>query len=129
MTRSGPGWLPLAALVLCAVTACKSDKGGGGADKKGAGDVSLEDRCNQLARVCGDSEKHVEKLATECRESAPEEVAKGCAEKVRATYDCYEKELCGKTDKVWALDDLRVLSDRSGKCTAERAAVRACAGN
>jgi hypothetical protein len=43
-------------------------------------------------------------------------------------YDCFEKELCGKTDKVWALDDLRVLADRKNKCVAERNAVAECPG-
>ena len=49
--------------------------------------------------------------------------------KAVAAYDCYEKQLCGKGDKVWALGDLRVLSERHGKCAAERDASHACAGN
>ena len=87
----------------------------------------LDQRCDKLAKTCGDNDKHVEKLADGCKQAAKEQTAKGCVDKVTALYDCYEKELCGKADKVWAIDDLRVLAERNNKCTAERDAARACA--
>jgi hypothetical protein len=112
------GCLPVAALALCALTACKSS------DPKV---VQLENRCAQLAKACGDEDKHIDKLSNECKQSAPKLVEKGCQDKATALYDCYEKELCGKTDKVWTLDDLRVLADRKNKCEAQRDAIRECA--
>ncbi|HEU5056677.1 MAG TPA: hypothetical protein VFU21_09120 [Kofleriaceae bacterium] len=123
------GWVPVAALALCAWTACKGDK-----DKKDesgttSASADLMTRCDLLAKTCGDSDKHVQKIAAECKEAAKEQVASGCTEKALAAYDCYLRELCGKADKVWALDDLRVLSDRHGKCVAERDATGACVAN
>ena len=38
------------------------------------------------------------------------------------------KEIC-EADKVWAMDDFRVLVDRHKKCAAERTASEACIGN
>ena len=29
-------------------------------------------------------------------------------DKAVAAYDCYEKELCGKEDRVWTIEDLRL---------------------
>jgi hypothetical protein len=86
----------------------------------------LESRCDKLAKACGDTDKHVEKIADGCKQAAKDQST--CTDKVLALYDCYEKELCGKTDKVWALDDLRVLAERKTKCAAEREAARTCAG-
>lgn len=115
------GCLPVAALALCAWTACK-----------GKGDVAktsdLDARCEQLAKACGDKDKHVDKIADGCKLTAPKLLDKGCKDQAIAVYDCYEKELCGKADKVWAVDDLRVLSDRESKCVAERKALTECAG-
>ena len=131
--RSLLGWAPVAALVVCTWAGCGKDKDkekGKSADGTGeASSADLVTRCDELAKACGDQEKHIQTIAAECKEAAKEQVAGGCTEKAVAAYDCYLKELCGKADKVWALDDLRVLSDRHGKCVAERDASRACVGN
>lgn len=118
----------LAALAACAWTGCKDDK-----DKdKGAAtggtqtSADLMTRCDQLGKACGDNDKHVQKIVEQCKLAAKEQVASGCTEKAIAAYDCYLKELCGKSDKVWALGDLGVLSERHGKCAAERDASRRC---
>src|SRR5436190_22372891 len=101
------GCLPVAALVLC--LGCK--------DKAKAPPSSpLDTRCAQLAKACADTDKHVGKLVEECMQAAQTQVDKGCTDKATAAYDCYQKELCGKADKVWALDDFRVLGDREKKC-------------
>lgn len=76
--------------------------------------------------TCGDKDKHVEKLVEECSTNATKQVDKDCADKAAALYDCYQKELCGKVEKVWALDDLRVLADRHKKCIAEHKALTDC---
>ncbi len=112
----------LAALALCASAACK-DKGNAG-KTGGAGD--LDKRCEQLAKACGDNDKHVEKIVEGCKQAAQAQVEKGCTDKAIAAYDCFEKELCGKADKVWAIDDLGVLAERNNKCVAEQKAVREC---
>ena len=109
-------YLPVAALAVCAWTACKGK--GSAAD--------LDKRCEQLGKACGDNDKHVEKIIEECKQAAKEQVEAGCTDKAIAVFACYEKELCGKGDKVWTVDDLRVLSDRHGKCEAERRASREC---
>lgn len=124
------GWVPVAALVVCAWTGCGKDKGD--KSEKGTSGTSSADlvtRCEQLASACGDNDKHTQKILEECKQAATEQVASGCTEKAIAAYDCYEKELCGKADKVWALGDFGVLSQRHGKCAAERAASSACVGN
>ena len=100
----------------------------GAACKDKAKSTGLESRCDQLAKTCADGDKHVSKLAEECKQAAAKQAEKSCGDKAKAAYDCYEKELCGKEDKVWALDDLRVLTDRHKKCVAERDAVRDCVG-
>jgi hypothetical protein len=98
-------------------------------DKGGAKSVTdLDKRCEQLAKGCGDKDKHVDKIVDDCKAAAKKQVDKGCVDKAVAVYDCYEKELCGKEDKVWALEDLRVLADRQNKCTAERTALKDCVG-
>src|SRR5262245_5425560 len=93
------GCLPVAALVVCAVTACK---GKGEAAKTS----NLDKRCDQLGKVCGDKDKHIEKIVEECRQAAKKQVESGCTDKTIEVYDCYERELCGGGEKVWALDDL-----------------------
>jgi len=108
-------------LVVCAVAACK-DKGDAG---KTAGASDVDKRCEQLGKACGDNDKHVDKFVDECKQAAKKQ---DCADKATAVYDCYEKELCGKGDKIWTLEDLRVLADRHGKCVAERNAARECFG-
>ena len=118
------GWVSVAALFVCAWTGCGKDKAEKGKSPTGIADIGT--RCEELARACGDSDKHVQKIVEECKEAAKEQVVSGCTEKAVAAYDCYQKELCGKADKVWALEDLRVLSERHGKCVAERDASGAC---
>jgi hypothetical protein len=110
------GSLALAALLAPAGMGCKG---------KGAG-TDLDKRCQRLAATCGDNDKHVEKILEECKEAAKGQVERGCAEQASALYDCYQKELCGGGEKVWTLDDFRVLADRHGKCVAERQASLAC---
>jgi hypothetical protein len=117
------GCLPAAALAFCALTACK-DKGDAAKTQPGA--TALDERCTQLAKACGDKDKHIEKILEECKEATKTQVAKGCTDKALAVYDCYEKDLCGTIGKVWTLDDLRVLADRHGKCVAERNARLEC---
>jgi hypothetical protein len=87
------------------------------------GPVDLNQRCEQLGKACGDNDKHSEKIVAGCKQA---QVDKACTDKSVAAYDCYEKEVCGKGDKIWAFEDLRVLADRGGKCVAERDAVAAC---
>jgi len=115
------GCLSVVAL-LCTWAACE-DEG------KKMNAAKLGKRCEQLAKACGDSDKHAEKLVAECTQAAKKQVEKSCTDKAIAAYDCFERELCGKSDKVWALDDFRVLSDRHGKCAAERNALRECVGD
>ena len=117
------GCLPVAALAVCALTACN--------DKKGAGaqgpTADLDKRCESLAKACGDKEKHVDKMLDQCKKVAKTQVDNGCATQAIAVYDCYEKELCGTPEKVWTIEDLRVLAERHGKCVAERKASAECA--
>jgi hypothetical protein len=114
--RRSLGGLALAALVVCAWAACKDQ------EPRAA---ELGDRCQQLATACGDQDKHIAKLVEECT-AATSQLERRCTAQVIALHDCYEKQLCGKDDKVWALDDLRVLAERHGQCGAEREALRAC---
>jgi len=110
-------------LAVGALTACK-DKGGEPGTKTAA--VDLDKRCVQLAKICGDKGKHVEKITDECKLAAKKQLANGCTDKVTATYDCYERELCGAGDKVWTIEDLRRLATRHTKCVVEQDASRAC---
>ena len=117
--RQLPGRLTIAALAVCAVMAC---------GKGSKAQSELDKRCEQLGRLCGDAEKHDQKIIEDCKQAAKKQTEKGCVEKAVSAYDCYEKELCGKEDKVWALDDFRVLADRHKKCAAERDALKDCVG-
>jgi hypothetical protein len=101
------------------VAACKGS--GKGAAAKPA---DLGARCEELAKTCGDNEKHIAAIIDSCKQAAQSQQA--CAEKVGALYTCYQSQLCGKTDRVWALDDLGVLAQRKGVCTAELKAVKEC---
>src|ERR1051326_7897907 len=126
-------WLPVLALVACGSTACKGKGKDRGDDRKpaaaaAAGAAGAAQRCDQLAQACGDNDKHVQKIAEECKQDAAQEAGSGCLDKVVAAYDCYQRELCGKGEPVWSLDDLRVLSDRHQKCLAERSAIVGCGG-
>jgi hypothetical protein len=109
-------------VAVLALAACKSK----GTSQGSATD--LDQACEKLAKACGDSDKHVAKIVDECRAAAKPQAEKGCAAKVTAAYECFEKELCGKSDRVWTLDDLGVLADRKSKCVAERNAARDCGG-
>jgi hypothetical protein len=125
------GGLPAAALVVCTWTACsdgKDAKDKGAVAKVPVTAADLDERCTLMAKACGNKEKHVGKIEEACKETAKQQVEKGCTEQAIAVHDCYVKDLCGGEDKVWSLDDLHVLADRHGKCAAERAAVRACVG-
>jgi hypothetical protein len=116
--RQHLGCLAIATLVVCAWAGC--DNG------RAAKSSGLAKRCEQLGRVCGDKDKHDEKIIDECKRAAQQQAERGCTEQVSAVYDCFEKELCGTREAVWALDDLRVLADRHHKCVAERKASREC---
>lgn len=126
------GLILVAALSAFAWTGCddgsKGGGGGGGKDGKPPSSADLMTRCEQLGKACGDNDKRVEKIVAECKQAAANAVTSGCTEKAFAAHECYEKELCGKGEPVWALDDLRVLSERHGKCVAERDATQACVG-
>lgn len=110
----------LAVLAACVWTGCDNS------DKTPLA-AYLVAHCQQLAKACGDADQHVETIAAECAQAGEKQLAHGCAAEALAAYDCFEKNLCGKGDQVWALDDLRVLSERHGECTAQREALRACA--
>jgi hypothetical protein len=88
--------------------------------------ADLDKRCERLGKACGDEDKHQAKIADECKQAAMMQIEKGCADKAIAVYDCYEKQLCGKGEKIWSVEDLRVLADRQSKCAAERDAAREC---
>src|SRR5687767_12498088 len=122
------GCLAALALAMCVGTACKDDAQEAEAPKPKASTVDLDKRCLQLGKVCGDKSKHVDKIVDACKQAAKRELEKGCSEKSIAAYDCYERELCGKSDKVWAIEDLGVLAERHGKCVNERSAALACVG-
>jgi hypothetical protein len=117
------GCLPVAALAICALTACKDKED---VAKNKATAAELDERCALLGKACGDKDKHVEKIIEACKQDAKKHVDKGCTDKAIAVHDCYVKDLCGGPDKVWTLDDLNVLADRHGKCVAERKAAREC---
>ena len=111
------GCLVLAALAL-----------GCGKSKGGASSPELDKRCEALATACADTDKHVEKLGTECKETGKTQTQKGCSDAAVKLYNCYENAVCGTGDKVWALQDLKVLADRHKKCDAEQTALTTCMG-
>lgn len=90
---------------------------------KGKGDAG-GDRCDQLAKACGDNDKHMAKLLEGCK-AADKPL---CGDKLDALYTCYEKQVCGRGDRIWAFDDLGVLADRKTLCAAEHKAATDCAG-
>jgi hypothetical protein len=98
-------------------------KGGG---KGGAGSPELDKRCDAIAKACADTDKHVEKLGGECKDTAKTQTQKGCGDLAIALYNCYENAVCGTGDKVWALPDLKVLADRHKKCESEQTALTTC---
>jgi hypothetical protein len=129
------GCLPVAALALCALTACKDGSGDSKDDAGGkstatlTGAQGLDKRCEKLGNACGAKDKKQDKLIEECKAAAKQQTEKGCADKAVAVYDCYEKELCEPQLKVWAMDDFRVLAERHGKCVPQRDAFDACIGS
>jgi hypothetical protein len=111
------GCLSVAALFVSVAMGCS---------KGNQATAELDKRCEQLAKACGDNDKHIEKIVEECKQAAKQQAEKKCSDKAIATYDCFEKELCGGGDKVWTLDDLRVLANRHKKCVAEQKASSDC---
>jgi hypothetical protein len=93
--------------------------------KRLANAARLDQQCEQLGKVCGDSDKHTATLVEQCKAAAAKQTDKGCTEPALAAYACYAKEVCGE-EKVWVLDDFRVLTERHKKCVAEYKAVRDC---
>src|SRR5512132_832482 len=67
--------------------------------------VDPDKRCLTLGKVCADKSKHVDKMVDECKQAAAKQKAKGCLDKAYAAYDCLERDVCGKADKVWTLGD------------------------
>jgi hypothetical protein len=119
----------LGCLALWVLIACgKGDTGDPATTQAEGPTVDLDKRCVQLAKICGDKGKHVDKITADCKQTGKKQLEKGCADKMLAAYDCYEKDLCARTDKVWSIDDLGVLAERHGKCVAARDALRACVG-
>ena len=112
-------------LIICALAAligCKGEEKA--APAKGA--VDFNARCSQLAKACSNNDKHIEKLFDGCTEAAKKQPDAACADKLRALYDCYEKSVCGGSDKVWAFEDLGVLAQRHKTCVAETSALASC---
>lgn len=122
--RTHLGCLSAVALLSLALAGCK-DKGAATKSEPTAAD--LDRRCEQLSMSCGDKDKHVEKMLDQCKAAAKKQLDGKCGAKAIAAYDCYEKELCGSGDKVWSVDDLRVLAERHKKCVAESKALAECA--
>lgn len=108
------------AVTVAGWAGCKDDAA------KSSKTANVESTCAQLAKACADEDKHVDKVLSGCQEAAAKQREKGCAELAVKLYGCYERELCGTKDKVWALDDLRVLAERHGKCKPERDALAVC---
>lgn len=105
-------------LVLCTSSACK--------DKDGSKGSELDSLCEQLGKSCGDKDKHIDKLVAECKLSAKKHSDKGCPGDAKALFDCYQKDLCSGSEKVWTFDDFKVLANRHNKCVMERATSRGC---
>lgn len=89
--------------------------------------IEVAARCARLGTTCGDMPKHEAKITAEC-EQALAALASECRGAAVAAFECYEQELCGSDDKIWAYADLGVLAERRGRCAAERAALATCAG-
>lgn len=133
-----PGWLPVAALAACALVGCDDDGSSGATPDAGQAKVQaqakaveqatkkMNERCEQLGQTCGQKDKHKETIAKECKEAAKKHVATGCVTQGVAMYDCYEKKLCTKDERIWALDDFRVLAKRVKQCVDERVALQKC---
>jgi hypothetical protein len=81
----------------------------------------FDKRCTQLAKVCGDKDKHIAKIHDGCVAAAAK-----CPDTAMALFDCFEQELCLKADKVWTFEDLGVLAERKKNCADQRKASAAC---
>lgn len=121
----GLGCLGVAAIAVLALAACKDDSKFDPRKKKADTPALDGDRCEEMANACSD-DKHVSKLAEECSKAGVKLGQRGCTLSAATLYQCYETKLCGKADKVWTLDDLRVLAERHEVCKSEREALRAC---
>lgn len=107
-------------VLAVALAACKGNGGNGSTAKPG----DLASRCEELAKTCGDNEKHIAAIADSCKQAAQTQQA--CTAQVNALYTCYQSQLCGKTDRVWAYDDFSVLAQRKNACATELKAVHEC---
>jgi hypothetical protein len=107
-------------LALCLAVGCGKDKAAPGKTP------DLTAHCETMALACGDKDKHIAKITGECKDAAKPMTEKGCAAAAHALYDCYEKQVCSGKDRVWTLDDLRVLAGRNSKCVVEQMAVTDC---
>ena len=112
--------------MLCTWTACKGKEDAPKAKALTAAD--LDKRCEQLVKTCGETGAKGEKLLAECKQVAAVQAQKNCIASTIVAYDCFEKELCGPTDKrVWVMSDFSVLVERHTKCASERDTAQACA--
>lgn len=118
--------LAAASLVACDDKASDAKADAGPSPEALAQTKSLEERCETLGKACGDQDKHKAKITEECKAAAKKQGEKGCSREVLAAYDCYEKEICTESKKIWALDDFRVLSDRLSRCLEQRKASNKC---
>jgi len=116
----------MAGLFVCAVAFAVIGCKGKDDAKTQANTAALDKQCEEIAKACGDSPKHVEKITDECKQAAQKQAANSCTDKASALYSCYMKDVCGGGDKVWSIGDLHVLAERHGKCAAERAATAGC---
>jgi hypothetical protein len=123
--------LRLGTLATCLLLGCE-DKPGDAAADAGAAKASAESvdtlnaRCEQLGKACGEKEKHQAIITDECKQAAKKQAEKACTSAAVAAYDCYEKEICASIKKIWALDDFRVLTERHEKCLDLRKATITC---
>lgn len=135
--RTALGWLPVAVLTACLLTGCDDESGDAksstaaataAAQSKAAAAAmeKVRKQCDQLGQTCGQKDKHKKKIAEECRAEAKQPAEKGCADRAVAMYECYEKKICTKDERIWALDDFRVLTERTKNCVDERVALQKC---
>lgn len=106
-------------VAVLAIAACGKSGGKGG-------NADLDKRCEGLAKACADTDKHITMFSDECKAAGKTQAQKGCGALAIALYNCSENAVCGATEKVWALSDLKVLTTRHKKCEAEQTALDAC---
>jgi hypothetical protein len=138
--RRVTGTFTIAASLAFACAACEDDSAASGATSSATASAepqaepkptakpgpSLDERCDELGKACGQKDKHKEQIAAKCKEAAKAQSDKGCVDQARAAYDCYQKDICTKDAKIWGFDDFRVLTERHDKCVAERKAAHKC---